>query len=371
MALTKLILDAPIEEINVPVMQPTRYTPKRKPAIYVRRSFNKFADWITSYVPEPIKRNVNERVEKLKIEIRNIYSRYDGLTLYEREAPIKGFLKTHRIDGKKGYDQTTFTQYIRPRVIKLLSERKKPFQVKFIFTCKFRKGVSGGVEYNYGYFHTNIERIMEETDLGQIYNIMIAMCLEKISKFQNKGSGWQFDSVESFDINVDPFNPIGGSSYFPLPAKLAAKKAVINVKNMKDNECFKWAVTSAVYQRKKDPQRLNGEMRRNSEKLNWKGIDFPTPLNQIKRFEKQNPYSINVFGWSGGSVYPLRISEHTNEESINLLLLSNNENQHYCWIKRMSALAASQINKHKGKRYFCKYCCNSFPTEESLQKHKI
>ena len=234
---------------------------------------------------------------------------------------------------------------ILDNVIKFLSERKKPFQVKFIFTCKFRKGVSEEeMEYNYGYFHTNVERIMEDTDLGRIYNIMTAKCLEKIEKFQNKGSGWQFEGVESFDINVDPFKPLRGSSYFPLPAKLAAKKAIINVKNIKDNECFKWAVTSAVYQRKKDPQRLNSELKSNSEKLNWKGIDFPTPLTQITRFEKQNPYSINVYGWTGTSVYPLRISKHENEESINLILLSNNENQHYCWIKKMSVLVTSQIN---------------------------
>ena len=173
----------------------------------------------------------------------------------------------------------------------------------------------------------------------------------------------------SFDINVDPFNPLGGSSYFPLPSKLAAKKAIINVKNMKDNECFKWAVTSAVYPRESHPERLNDEMRRNSEKLDWKGIDFPTPLKQIERFEKQNSYSINVYGWRGGNVYPLRISEHTNEQEINLILLTNGKNNHYCWIKRMSALVTSQINKHKGKRYFCKYCCNSFPTEESLREH--
>ena len=119
----------------------------------------------------------------------------------------------------------------------------------------------------------------------------------------------------------------------------------------------------------KNPQRLNGEMRRNSERLNWKGIDFPTPLKQIKRFEELNPYCINVYGWSGGNVYPLRISEHENERAIDLLLLANGENNHYCWIKRMSALVTSQINKHEGKRYFCKYCCNSFPTEKSLQKH--
>ena len=110
-------------------------------------------------------------------------------------------------------------------------------------------------------------------------------------------------------------------------------------------------------------------MRVNSVKLNWTNISFPTPLTQIEQFEKNNPYSINVFGWNGTSVYPLRISKHENEQCINLILLTNNENQHYCWIKNMSALTASQINKHKGKRYVCKYCCNSFPKEESLKMH--
>ena len=225
------------------------------------------------------------------------------------------------------------------------------------------------MEYSYGYFHTNIERIMEDTDLGELYERMTRECLEKIGKFQNKGSGWQFASVESFDINVDPFKPLRESSYRPLPHKLAVKKAIINVQNKEDDMCFKWAVTSAVYQRRVHPERLNSEMRANSEKLNWEGIDFPTPLNQIARFEKQNKYSINVYGYTGSRVYPLRISKHENEVCINLILLLDKKNKHYCWIKNMSALAASQTNKHKGKRYFCKYCCNSFQWEVSLQKH--
>ena len=32
----------------------------------VNTQLNKFADWILSYIPEPVKRTVNERVEKLK-----------------------------------------------------------------------------------------------------------------------------------------------------------------------------------------------------------------------------------------------------------------------------------------------------------------
>ena len=313
---------------------------------------------------------LDEPIEEINVPVLKPYGGKKIIKLYEKEAPLKGFLKTYRINDQEGQDQTIFINHIRHNVIKFLSERKKPFQAKFIFTCKFQKGVTEEEMTNsYGYFHTSIERIMEDTDLVEMYERMTKECLEKIEKFQNKGSGWQFESVESFDINVDPFKPLRGSSYFPTPKKLDVKKAIINVKNIKDNECFKWAVTSAVYQRKVHPERLNSEMRMNSEKLNWKGIDFPTPLTQIAKFEKQNPYSINVYGYTGTSVYPLRISEHTNEQCINLILLTNKKNQHYCWIKNMSALTASQINKHKGKRYVCKYCCNSFPNEVSLQNH--
>ena len=240
---------------------------------------------------------LDEPIEEINVPILKPYGGKKIIKLYEKEAPLKGFLKTYRINDQEGQDQVTFINHIRHNVIKFLSERKKPFQVKFIFTCKFQKGVSEEeMTYSDGYFQTNIERIMEGIDLVEMYERMTNECLEKIEKYQNKGSGWQFEEVVSFDVNVDPYKLLRGSSYFPLPAKLAAKKAIINVQNKKDNECFKWAVTSAVYPREKNPQRLNGEMRKNSERLNWKGIDFPTPLTQITRFEKQNPYSINVYG---------------------------------------------------------------------------
>ena len=38
---------------------------------------------------------------------------------------------------------------------------------------------------------------------------------------------------------------LGGSSYIPLPKFLAAKKAIVNLKN-EDDECFKWAITRAL-----------------------------------------------------------------------------------------------------------------------------
>ena len=96
-----------------------------------------------------------------------------------------------------------------------------------------------------------------------------------------------FENIESFDINIDPFEPSSGSSYICLPKKLEDKKAVINVRNENDHECFKWAITSAVYPKEKDSQRLNNKMRLYSNNFNWDGIDFPFSLNQIKKFERQ------------------------------------------------------------------------------------
>ena len=314
---------------------------------------------------------LDEPIEEINVPILKPYGGKKIIKLLEREAPLKGFLRTHRINDQEGQDQTTFINHIRHNVRRFLSEREKPFKVKFIFSCKFQKGVSEeDLTYSYGYFHTHVEEVMEDTDLDEMYERMTKECLEKIEKFQNKGSGWRFEEVASFDISVVPFTPLGGSWYFPLPAELAAKKAIINVQNRKDNQCFKWAVTSAVYPREKNNHRLNSEMRANSEKLNWEGIDFPTPLTQITRFEEQNQYSINVYGWDGENVRILKVSKHENEQCINLILLESGENKHYCWIRNLSALTASQINKHKGKRYICKYCFNSFPKEASLRGHE-
>ena len=368
MSNTRNIMDEPIEERNVPILRPTRYDPRREPPLLIYRNFNRFADWIVNLVPAPIRRRVDRRIERLRSEMEDIYARYRGIRLPRRtEAPLRGYLNTYRIDGQRGYDQTTFVQYARPRMMRLLRGMTRPMKMKLILTCRFQKG-DDTTDFN---SHANVREVMQGDNIGDIINSMIEKILANIEKFQNMGSGWQFESVVSLDINVDPYSPLGGASYIEIPKELAGKHAIINPRNERDNKCFMWSVTSAAFPKKKDPQRIGREMMKNAAKLNWEGIVFPTPLQQVYRFERQNPYSINVYGWDGKKVYPLRIGKIDKDKPcINLLLLSNEETNHYCWIKNMSALTASQYNKHKGKRFICDYCCNSFQREESLQKHE-
>ena len=116
----------------------------------------------------------------------------------------------------------------------------------------------------------------------------------EIEAWSERGSGWIMEEILEAFINVAQYQPMRGGSYMQLPKKLKNKKAVLNVQN-RDNECLRWAIRAALFQPR-------GDMRRPSsypteDGLNFTGIDFPTPVSQIDRLERQNiNLAINVFG---------------------------------------------------------------------------
>ena len=90
-------------------------------------------------------------------------------------------------------------------------------------------------------------------------------------------------SVLSLDLHTVKYVPLGGSSYIPVSKFLAAKKAIINLKN-EDDECFKWAVTRALSPVEKNSERIDKKLREKSEVLNWDGLKFPVNLSDINKF---------------------------------------------------------------------------------------
>ena len=81
------------------------------------------------------------------------------------------------------------------------------------------------------------------------------------------------------------------------------------------------------------------------------GIEYPVALDNIKKFEKQNPkYGINVFIIEkNDEVAPRVICKDNDRHIINLLLISDNEKQHYVWIKDFSRLMSTKVSKHGHK----------------------
>ena len=148
----------------------------------------------------------------------------------------------------------------------------------------------------------------------------------------------------------------------PLPAKLKNKKAIINVQN-RDNQCSRWAIRAALFPAPRGRQVSRPSSYPTEDGLNFTGIDFPTPVSQFDRLERQNPnLAINVFGWEGGNVVVHKISEKGGEiPRINLMLTTQGENSHYSYVKRLSALLYDQT-KHNESKHFCERCLNCYRT---------
>ena len=129
-------------------------------------------------------------------------------------------------------------------------------------------------------------------------------------------------------MNIAKYEPLKGSSYIPLPEALANKKAIINLPN-EDNRCLEWALLSVLYYNENNPSKLPS-YRKHLGKLNFDGIEFPTPISQIPKLEKQNPdLAINVYGYTISpkmkkiNIFPYYISDQPKEKlRTNLLLIS-------------------------------------------------
>ena len=55
---------------------------------------------------------------------------------------------------------------------------------------------------------------------------------------------------------------------------LKNKIAVIDLKN-KDNECFKWCIARYFSPKSKNAERIDKNLKIQSEKFNWENVDFP------------------------------------------------------------------------------------------------
>ncbi|XP_065678249.1 uncharacterized protein LOC136093209 [Hydra vulgaris] len=223
-----------------------------------------------NYVPEPIKNVANEKLTSIKSTVSNFF----------------GF----KTEGVEGADALSYMKSAENNVIKILNDNKGS-KINIVLSCEMERTdlKTGETITILHHFSTKAEVVLESTDLNELYERAEQKILESLSAFQQLGSSWRFVS---------------------------------------------WCVARFLYPKEKNSERVDKDLKEQSEKLNWEKIKFPVSLHQITQFEKNNQdISINVFGYEN-SVYPLRISNEKNRQhQIDLLLISNDETNHYCLIK--------------------------------------
>ena len=291
----------------------------------------------------------------------------------ESGSAIKGFAKQYTVDGIAGTDAKTFLNVVKSEVVNLISKNRQT-KINLVLFCEMERVdiKSGEVIDTTAPFVSKTEVVLDGTDVGELYNKASDKILESIAMFQMMGSNWRLRAVNRLEINTVAYKPLKGKSYIPVPEKLAAKKAIINMKN-EDDECFKWCVTRALNSVEDHPERITTELREQAKLLDWNGIEFPVAVdeNVIRRFERNNNVSVNIFGYDDDNenVHPLINSKNESEKVIDLLLISNGATKHYCWIKNFNKLCAARTEICHHTMHYCKRCLTGYRELEGLNRH--
>ena len=255
----------------------------------------------------------------LKKALERAMKEYNKGIKHEKSA-LSNFAEKYVIDGKPGL---TPLQYFAEKVarIKDFMRNHRNIKVRIILVCEMEQQIieksKGKSEINFSqdnsYFQSETHNNLEKTDVKVILSRMLRKIMEKLADYQRNGSGWYFKEVISFEIYTVDYKTLKGESYIPLPYFLMRKKAIINMEN-KDNKCFLWCVLRYLHPREKHSTRIN-DLRKYENDLNFKGIEFPVKVKDIKKFENNNPDlpGINVFSVNDNNkIYPSKRYQKNN-----------------------------------------------------------
>ena len=146
-------------------------------------------------------------------------------------------------------------------------------------------------------------------------------------------------------------------------------KGLINLKN-KVAELFKWCHVRSINLQNKNADRINKQDKKIAATLDYRGINFPMKARDYEIVEERFNINVNVFGYQN-KVFPLYVSKKSNEQVLNVLLISNEEKSHYVFIKDFNRLMYSEVKtKNQHKKHFCMSCLQNFTTKEILNNHR-
>ena len=101
--------------------------------------------------------------------------------------------------------------------------------------------------------------------------------------WNESGSGFTHDSVGLLYYYFQKIDIIRAESYIVTPDCIASKKATINPKNEKDNECFRWSTISELNYNKINKRELKKFL-----KFRRADIDFSSYQRNWEEFGQEN-----------------------------------------------------------------------------------
>ena len=338
-----------------------------KVAAVVDLSFDSLNSWFQGMkkkVNLNLKEKAREKLLKLNAKIKEMLEKPEFE--WEEKPGLGG--STFVVRGKEGYSAEGFLKNVNEKTVEIL-QKHFGFKVKMVLVCRMishNLAEETSIE-NDAFFSSPVEEVFEGTDLVELVKKMNEWMLESMRNYQKGRSNWKFLRVEKLEIHLDEMT-VG--KFIPLPDSLDAKKALTNMKNENDEECFKWCLGRWKNPVEKNPQRITSLLKKQCEEFIWDGISFPISWRGIDRFERQNDISVNVLGLDGKEIITLRKTKEKKENHVILFKLKNGENEHFTLVNNLKRLWFGQDSKNKNQRQVCDGCLNSFNSKETLEVHQ-
>ena len=135
----------------------------------------------------------------------------------------------------------------------------------------------------------NIE-IMNGIDTSDTINELIDSFMKRYQEgleTKMKGSSYIFERIDLLEYHLHKISLNRESSYIKCDEWLKNKEVIINPKNIKDNNCFQYAITAALnYQNiNSHPERIS-KLKPLINNYNWKDIEFPSHSKDWRKLNK-------------------------------------------------------------------------------------
>lgn len=199
------------------------------------------------------------------------------------------------------------------------------------------------------------------TDIDDMFDDMVS----SISVHEMDYKTGQVSSVGQVKVYSNNYSPVRGGTFVELPEWISGKNnkdmCVLNVKN-RDDKCFMWAILSVLHPAPHHRERVS-HYKPFAEELNFTGISFPVSIDDIPRFEKQNPsIVISAYETLESDVRPWRVSKYAgSDEKIHIPLLLHNG--HWTAITNWNRLCST------GHTISCPRCLCRFNDDYDITRH--
>ncbi|KAK3108225.1 hypothetical protein FSP39_003551 [Pinctada imbricata] len=272
-------------------------------------------------VGEVIENKTNENINEEKSQTEDPSSENDEVDCFTEEEAINGNLRKYTMEGKGKsiFDPLSYLKSKEDEIRSVLRREVLRKNIKYYLTMqvRFKKQKGDAIETTEPHFHGRCHILLKPEDIEHSLRESVMKMINSFIEYQREGSNWTLDRVMNVNIHIATYIPIKGSSYLPLPAKLAKKKAIVNPQN-NDHKCFMWSVLASPFPGRRNPQRIINYVDHTND-LDFSDIPFPVKVADIPKFEKRNGISINVFGYERGILFPLHLTKERGVRHANLL----------------------------------------------------